>query len=532
MSRAVRCGLVVAAAALGCGQNASSPSGGVGQDGSGAPGDASGDASTSADGASRDAAGADTGRPTDGGPAGRDGSGGEAAPPVMGGPGCGLASAAFCETFDAPAASQGRAGELDTRYWGAGRLDPQLPTGNGVAFGIGPSSMLPTCRAGLPATVLPDQDAVICDANSAIASPHLLVSTAAQNYGQNSYRIRQPFDFAGRTGTIVFDAEGYIENALLGWISVEVTEDPINAPCFAIGGSGVYNDEGSLIPENGVEIQFQNTCAGYAQPPTFSLSMIDVIQEYQQTTMSPATPVCLATQQGSLNHFEISISQTQISVQATPLSADGMHFDAPMLLYQASVNLPFSRGYVQITTHNHATIKYSDGNSMDSWIARWDNVGFDGPVLSNWREYEVPDSLLPGTGAWNRSGPVVSVGYRVADVAQGPAQTMTIHGVDLTSATSARLSFSGYYLNDASMPIANFALQFRFNGKAWIQRPLTAGEVGVLTGGNNQGILGQMLDVPLSDLVSGDNTLEVVSVNVPQSYPPAVLNMDLVLGTQ
>jgi hypothetical protein len=452
----------------------------------------------------------------------------------MGGPGCGLPSAAFCETFDAPAsaAMQGRAGELDTRYWSAGRLDPQLPTGNGVAFGIGPSSMLPACRAGLPATVLPDQDAVICDASSAIASPHLLVSTAAQNYGQNSYRIRQPFDFAGRTGTIVFDAEGYIVNALLGWISVEVTEDPINAPNFAIGGMGVYNNEGSLIPENGVEIQFQNNCAGYAQPPTFSLSMIDVIQEYQQTTMSPSTPVCLATQQGSLNHFEVSISQTEIDVKATPFSADGTHFDAPTLLYKASVNLPFSRGYVQITTHNHATIKYSTGNSMDSWIAHWDNVGFDGPVLSGWREYEVADSLIPGQDAWNRSGPVVSVGYRVADVGKGPAQTLTLHGVDPTGASSARLSISGYYLNDASMPIANFGLQFRVNGNAWIQRPLTAGEIGVLTGGNNQGILGQMLDVRLADLVAGDNTLEFVSVNVPQSYPPAVANIDLVLSTQ
>jgi len=54
---------------------------------------------------------------------------------------------------------------------------------------------------------------------------------------------------------------------------------------------------------------------------------------------------------------------------------------------------------------------------------------------------------------------------------------------------------------------------------------------GAPTGGS-QGAIGQMLDVPLSDLVAGDNTLELVTKNVPQNYPPAVLNIDLVLETK
>lgn len=57
-----------------------------------------------------------------------------------------------------------------------------------------------------------------------------MVAVGAQNYGQNSYRIRQPFDFAGRTGKIVFDADATVENRLIGWVSVQVTEDPVNAP--------------------------------------------------------------------------------------------------------------------------------------------------------------------------------------------------------------------------------------------------------------------------------------------------------------
>jgi len=43
--------------------------------------------------------------------------------------------------------------------------------------------------------------------------------------------------------------------------------------------------------------------------------------------------------------------------------------------------LPFTSGYVQLSTYNHASVKYSTNNSIDSYIARFDNVGFDGPVL-------------------------------------------------------------------------------------------------------------------------------------------------------
>src|SRR5262245_58383640 len=147
-------------------------------------------------------------------------------------PGCGLAAAAFCETFDAPAQARGRAGELDVARWSGSRLGNLLVTGADNT-GIGPAT-IPACRSDLPAKVLPPQDAVVCAANADLPSRHLLMAVASQNYGQNSYRIRQPFDFAGRTGKIVFDAEAYIIGSLYGWVSVEVVEDPTSAPSFAI----------------------------------------------------------------------------------------------------------------------------------------------------------------------------------------------------------------------------------------------------------------------------------------------------------
>jgi hypothetical protein len=487
--------------------------------------------SKSTDGSAPEASVAEASAPDGTAPLGGDAGSVDAAHGPPGGPGCGLTSAAFCDTFDAPApaSSQGRAGELDATKWAAGRLDVQLPTGNGCAWGIGPAT-LPACRPGLPAQVLPDQDTLICNANTDITNPYLLVATAAQNYGENSYRIRQPFDFTSRTGTIVFDAQAYMVQ-LEGWISLDVTEDPINAPGYAIGGAGVNNDEGSLLPRNAFELQFSNDCAGYAPAPSFSVEAVHVFNDYVDTVLSPTTPTCLATAQGQLSHFEVSVSETHIEVSATPISSDGVTFEPLVLLYSTDVSLPFSRGYVHITTHNHATIKYSTGNSLDAWVAEWDNVGFDGFIISNWREYEVADALTPGTDAWDRTGPNVSIGYRIADASMGPAQTLHLSGVDLTGVTSAQLSLSSYY-NVQTTPLpSTYVLQYRFNGGAWRNRLLTTGEIGILTGGNSQGTIGQMLDVTLSDLVQGDNTLEFVTMNVDQSYPPAVGNIDLVLQT-
>src|SRR6478609_6864669 len=134
---------------------------------------------------------------------------GGAITPVPGAPDCGLGdNAAFCDSFDDIAADNGRAGELSVHKWSGARQQPQAPTGAGSVIGI-IDGKIPSCRNGIPDVVGPDKDTLICDANPTLTSKHLLTACAAQNYGQNSYRIRQPFDFTGRTGTIVFDGEGF-----------------------------------------------------------------------------------------------------------------------------------------------------------------------------------------------------------------------------------------------------------------------------------------------------------------------------------
>lgn len=400
-----------------------------------------------------------------------------------------------------------------------------------MGIGIGPAT-IPACRSGLPAQVLPSQDALICDATPSVQSRHLMMAVAAQNYGQNSYRIRQPFDFAGRTGKIVFDAEAYVLNGLLGWVSVELSEDPINAPSFSAGPTW-NNDEGSLLPRNGLQVQFQHNCAGYYAPSVVGIRMVAVFRNYQETDLAADTPTCVATKPGQLNRFELRVSQNRLEVYATPASADGTTFATPQLLYATPLNLPFTRGYVSITTHNHASLKYSPeaNQPIDAWVTRWDNVGFDGPVVGGWREAEVPDSLIPGRDAANRPGAVTSVGYRIADAATGPAQQLVLKNVDLSNVRSAALSLSAWFNAVFTPDVTKVTLRHRFNGKAWRERVLTAAEAALLTAPNQQGQLGLMVDVVLADLVQGDNTLEFVTTNVDQNYPPVLANIDLILKT-
>jgi hypothetical protein len=464
-------------------------------------------------------------------------------PGPPGPPGCGLDAAAFCDPFNAPASSS-RAGELDHTRWSGSRLYGTGQTADGYAFPIRSATIrpfrhvgdqmvqLPACRNGLPDRVLVDQDTLICDPSGDIKSNHLLVAASAQNYGENSYRIRQPFDFAGRTGKIVFDAEAFDGGqGGLGYVTLDVTEDPIPAPGYAEGG--YPNSEGSVIPRNGFVLVLNGDQGAVLRS---IMLFTDFVEKDIETDSMNVIPV--AVDWGKLNHFEVKVSQSRIEVYASPASSDGVTFDPPKLVYGADVDLPFSRGYVHITTHNHATLKYTNlaehGENagfatLDAWVARWDNVGFDGPVIDGYREYSVDDSLVPADNVPAFDGQKgMAIGWMAPDLANGSSQVLTIHDVDTTGMAKARFAISAY-LNGTTPE--DFDVLYRVNGKPWHDRKLTANEVlHAKTPAASNGIWGLLLDVPIGELQAGDNTVEFATKGLSQGYPEAVANVDLVLS--
>ena len=469
-------------------------------------------------------------------------------PPKTGQPGCGFAAAAFCDTFDGPSAMRGRAGDLDPRYWSAGRMMGQLSTERAIGVGM---AVIPDCRSGVSNHVWPDDDTLICDPRPGVPSNHLLVAVAAQNYGQNGYRIRQPFDFAGRTGVVRFDATVDPLSPLHGWVSFAITEDPISMPGYAILG----NDEGSIIPKNALEVHFVN--APGSNHDAIAMRNVHVFRNHEDTVYAPDDLPRTTYRAGKLNRYEFAVSEHGVDVRVTPLSEDGKTFAAPEINYHVDAEIPFTRGYVHFSVHNHATLKYTGGGDgypaqVDASVALIDNVGFDGPVLDAYREYEVPNAKVrftdPGLGDPHNSENVgYDLGWQVQDAMMGPKHVLRFSDVDLTGANSAKLAFSAWLNHSGSErdKVASFAYRARLNGKAWLERKLTSEEVALLVDGPttidkdgkpvgdpaSQGRLALVLDVPLADLKDGDNTVELVTANIPTSYPPLVVNVDLVLAT-
>src|SRR5205814_10601520 len=129
-----------------------------------------------------------------------------------------------------------------------------------------------------------------------------------------------------------FDADATVTNGLYGWLSLEVTDDPIGVPSFSLyPAAGNY--EGGVIPRNGVEIQISSDCAAGIQVRVGHIHELRDYVDYTHTASIGA--VCFATSSDHLNHFEVRLSQSRVEVWASPFSADGLHFAAPTLVASA-----------------------------------------------------------------------------------------------------------------------------------------------------------------------------------------------------
>lgn len=503
-----------------------------------------------AGGAGADAGGAENsaGRGTGGGRAGT----------------CGFDSPAFCDTFESGPKEGGRSGELDPAKWSVTRGGPWQHASLDEAFTIGPT-LLPTCRPGLPARALPDAEILICDPTPAVPSRHLLTATAAQNYGLSTYRIRQPFDFAGRTGTLKFDVN-LENNGLGGWPAISVSADPSPAPSFD------WEERGSG-PRNGFEIEFNGGWCNNKHTVEVGLfEFADYVQTDARPSFDCETPHA-ETSPDALNHVEVYLTANHVEVWVSDPSPDGTNFPNFHQLYAADLNLPFERGSVNLIVRNHATMKYWGGSA---WTVRWDNVGFDGPVVGGSREYDVPDSLtdvpdldgctISGSCEWRGDviaahpgddsvcGPDVSckaagnsknVGYVVPREDESSPASLRIPGVDLEGATGAKLVFAATYpwfdWNGVSKPPTAIDLRYRLNAGAWHDRFITDAEANAFTdfspslggAGAGAGLVNQVMDVDLAELSTGDNLLELqTSGTWTGDYRAGVTGVSLVLTTK
>jgi hypothetical protein len=460
---------------------------------------------------------------------------------------CGLTNPAFCETFESgPAAvsDRGRGGELNRNRFSATRYFSSLSTGWDIPFWIRDAELglMPgeptTCRAGLPEFLVVTQDTLICEPSIYMGTRHLVTATGSQNYGVNSYRIRQPFDFANRTGRIAFDLD-LTAAFLLGYSSVVISEDPTPNANWDLNGRGPN-------PRNGLLLVFNDA----NNLETFTRVSIFEIRDYatvaSHTTLMD-TPV--RTRRGRLNHVEIRLSQQSVAVDFSEPSLDGIAF--PALTSHANLTfaapLTFSRGYVHMLSHNHATWKYTQQNygtphPLRSWNAYWDNIGFDGPIIDSTREYEVLDSNIASTinetyldinnQTVTVQQPGHTIGYLIPNDPAVLSAPLVFRGVALANATRARLVMTGYYQNWSFnlIPQPTSRLIYQLNNQPKHERAFTSDEIAMYVNEAGQGGgMNHAIDLPLNELVEGDNTIRFSTRDLASGYPNGVLNLDLLI---
>jgi hypothetical protein len=420
------------------------------------------------------------------------GEGSDAGPVGPSGPGaCGLPSAAFCDTFDAPAGNGNRSGQMNGTVWGSSRW-----TGNeniGSSANDWAMAQLSTC--GSTALVNPPSDLQICNGQ--------LVDTVNDGGTVVSLAMypKQPFDFAGRTGTIVFDVSNDSQGSHAAWPELWIADQPVADP---------FTHEGSdNLPRNGFGIRFagctNNVCAdGKAEVGVDSAIMVNNYvgndSFFQGTLEVDSLGVVLQSMQpGQLNHYEVQVSQNQIDVYATNAFTGPLNLTNTPLVHIATIpnaNLNFSRGFIYIEDVHYNADKF---NTQRLHSFTWDNVGFDGPILPRDLAFDVPDNDVPDNSAQAGPGvPATDLGYFDGST----SLDLTVPGVTgIASASGVLLTF------DIFSPTARTTLDVAVNGNA-ISVPVNSNTLAV--------------QVPLSAVLTGNNTL---------SFPSGinVMNVDLIM---
>jgi Bacterial Ig domain len=407
---------------------------------------------------------------------------------------------ALCETFDAPAGTGNRSGQLNGTLWGVSRVTSYKNDGQGVFYGWWPSKQL---QCGASVLVKPENDVNICGGRMLESvndggMPNSLPGNGAATLF--AAYPKQPFDIAGRTGTVTFDASSDSINAHQAWIQFAYTDQPIPAPHGNSGGGTAGVPGIQDYARNG----FGFAMSTIDQTPCQHVTLFYVVRNYvlQNPDITDLGCVNPPAQAGPLNHFEVRISQNQVDVYGTdPGSTVLKH-----LAVLSNANLTLTRGLIWIEDAHYNACK-DFGVQCDHTFA-WDNVGFDGPVLPRDLAYDALDNLKAvGDGS-------LQLGW-LADSSGTSVQIPNVSGIG--QATGALLTFNNIFSYNTLS--TNPSLLYRLNGNAWHT------EAWPFPDNSNEVTRPFAIPIPLSEIQSGTNTVEFKAPDV----NTVIANADIIL---
>ncbi len=447
---------------------------------------------------------------------GSGGSGPNPIPPIFVPGDCNLEQPAFCETFEKEFAG-GRGGPLDEKVWSVARWG--LPSTGGfrlfarhAATSAGQFTNTPSFCNGPFSDILPYDDLRFCDGTDGAGFGSKQLNEVFEDDGSfafTSLRIRQPFDFANRSGTIVFDVDAKRNIQFDGhgwWVELWLSADPTPMPYHGAPTVASYARRaiGFQIAPLTVDCFHQET------PVCNQVGRIVVHRDYKvvrDTAIEPNTG--FNTLDTKLNRFKFVISANRVEIFASNYDAAGKMIQVAVA---DNLGLDWTRGYVHL---QHAQYNSPKVNASGSQTYRWDNVAFDGPTYPTPRGYDVPDNQEQIGSTTER---VLRYGYDLVPQGLPPTPVnVKVQGIDLTRATNATFNFNVF-------TVGNRSLKYRFNTSAW-HTFVTPAELG-----GDLLLRTFSLPAPLEELVAGENSIGVmVDSPINGNGAEAVGNMDLTI---
>jgi hypothetical protein len=372
---------------------------------------------------------------------------------------------AFCDTFTGIVGANpaSRSGDLNAQIWGVSRTNTLVNLGQGQ-FNQWFSATMTGC-SGNPVAMAP-RDVQVCNGR--------VIDATSDHGGQSILAMypKQPFDFAGRTGTVGFDVSDDSTDAHAAWPEFWITDQPVPAPA----SSTIPAQESAARNSVGFQVAGQCGSGGVL------VDSMRVTRNYVAADLPFTGGGCVqkGSVSGGLNHFEVRVSQSQVQVYATNPGSTSL----VLMATANNANLTFTRGLVWIEDVHYNACK--DANQCNHSFT-WDNVGFDGPAPYRDLSFDVPDA-----GTTNGS----NLGWKITST---PTVLHTLPVFQLQTPTSVLVTYN-YWVQ--GFPSDNTIPQFRLNGGPW---HVTAPPTGASDGWATIGVT-----VPLSEVLTSNvsNTIE------------------------
>jgi len=436
---------------------------------------------------------------------------------------------AFCDGFNSPTTNPAgsRSGEMNGLIWGVSRMDgdptrwPIFDTNSHTIFDENLNKNVisnagPLC--GQTGSFPPPTDIKVCNGSMQTGL------TSGNGVVAITMYPKQPFDFAGRTGTVVFDVSADSGGDHDIWPEFWLTDKPVPNP-------HIHATSWAALPKDGFGLVFAANCKGGGCAPGcqsgspgdvyLNLSESSVIRNYVKqiwtwdsnaggTSQVFDYGTCIkepVTGDGKLNHIELRVSQNKIDVYGTDAATPSTMtpgWIASHLVRMATlnnVNLSLTKGLIWI---NDAQYNPEKGDGTHFYHrSLWDNVGFDGPKTYRDLAYDAPDNT-PATAPAYVVGPSSSKTVTVKGVSKGTADK----GASACAATPCALLTFNFTPFDGGGTSLNHSYKINGNSAHAIPWPFSTPDksgLDAMFDVNSPRTIGIPIDI--NEVINGDNTV-------------------------